>query len=239
MNLLRSLLFALIFYPGTVLVCTVALLVTPLGRGPLRAVVRFWAVFHRWLVKHVLRIRFVWNREVPEGAYLIAVKHHAMLEAVDTLRFARTPIVVMKQELVDLPLWGWVTRVFGVIGVDRKAGAKALRDMVKRGRKAQADGRPIVIFPEGTRVPAGAAPKLGAGFAGLYRMLGMPVIPIAHDSIHVWPKGFVKQAGTVRFHVGDVIPPGLSREEIERAVHEAINRFVHEDPSAPADDAAR
>lgn len=236
MNLLRSILFALIFYPATVLVCVTALIVAPFGTKPLQAVVRFWAVLHRWLMKYVLRIRFTWNREVPEGAYLIAVKHHAMLEAVDTLRFARTPIVVMKQELVDLPLWGWVTRVFGVIGVDRSAGAKALRDMVKKGKKAQADGRPIVIFPEGTRVPEGAAPKLGSGFAGLYRMLGMPVIPIAHDSIHVWPKGFVKKAGTVRFHVGEIIPPGLSRAEIEREVYEAINRFVAEE-QAPRDEA--
>ncbi|WP_265587483.1 lysophospholipid acyltransferase family protein [Sphingomicrobium arenosum] len=237
MIFLRNLLFVLIFYPATILVCITGLLVAPIGAKPLRAVVRFWAVLHRWLVKYVLGIRFKWNREVPEGAYLIAVKHHAMLEAVDTLRFARTPIVVMKQELVDLPLWGWVTRVFGVIGVDRSAGAKALRDMVKRGKKAQADGRPIVIFPEGTRVPAGAAPELGSGFAGLYRMLGMPVVPIAHDSIYVWPKGFIKKPGVVRFHVGEIIPPGLSRKEIEREVHEAINRFVAEERVAPRDEA--
>ena len=99
---------------------------------------------------------------------------------------------------------------------------------MKRARKAQADGRPIVIFPEGTRVPQGATPKLRSGFIGLYRMLKMPVVPIAHDSADVWPKGFVKKAGTIRFKVGATLPPGLSREEIEREVHEAINVYAKE-----------
>nr|WP_279639191.1 lysophospholipid acyltransferase family protein [Sphingomicrobium sediminis] len=218
----------MIFYPGTFLYCVMALLVAPFGRAPLRSIVHGWSLFHYWLVHNVLRIRFEWDGEVPEGSFLVAVKHHAMVEAVDTLRFAKTPIVVMKKELVDLPFWGWVTRIYGVIGVDRKAGASALRDMMKRARKAQAAGRPIVIFPEGTRVPKGATPRLRSGFIGLYRMLKMPVVPIAHDSAYVWPKGFVKKAGTIRFKVGDTLPPGLSREEIEREVHEAINVYARE-----------
>ena len=84
MNALRSALFALLFYPGTLLVCLTGLLVAPFGRRPIRSVVHFWARFHHWLVHHVLRIRFEWNREVPDGAYIVAVKHHAMVEAVDT-----------------------------------------------------------------------------------------------------------------------------------------------------------
>ncbi|MEN3972587.1 lysophospholipid acyltransferase family protein [Sphingomicrobium sp. XHP0235] len=234
MNALRSALFALLFYPGTLLVCLTGLLVAPFGRAPIRSVVHFWARFHHWLVHHVLRIRFEWNREVPEGAYIVAVKHHAMVEAVDTLRFAHTPIVVMKKELVDLPIWGWVTRIYGVIGVDRSAGARALRDMMSKGKRAKADGRPIVIFPEGTRVPEGAAPPLRPGFAGLYRALKLPVIPIAHDSAHLWPKGFVKKAGVIRFHVGEPIPAGLSREEVEELVHAAINRFACSSPPIDA-----
>lgn len=226
MNLLRSILFALLFYPGTVVYCTAAMLMAPFGRTALRPAVHGWSRFHHWLVHNVLRIRFEWNRPVPEGAFLVAVKHHAMVEAVDTLRFAHTPIVVMKKQLVDLPLFGWVTRIYGVIGVDRDAGATALRDMMARAKKAQADGRPIVIFPEGTRVGEGEAPELRPGFIGLYRLLKMPVVPIAHDSIKVWPRGFVKKAGTIRFHVGDAIPPGLGKDEIAREVHAAINRFT-------------
>ena len=234
MNLVRSILFALLFYPGTILYCSAAMLSAPFGRAPLRACVHGWAKYHHWLVHHVLRIRFEWDGEVPKGAYIVVVKHHAMVEAVDTLRFAHTPIVVMKKELVDLPLWGWVTRIYGVIGVDRSAGAKALREMMAKGQRAKADGRPIVIFPEGTRVPEGAAPPLRPGFAGLYRVLKMPVVPIAHDSAHVWPKGFVKKAGVIRFKVGEPLPPGLPRDEIEALVHEKINLLVDEPHRLPA-----
>ena len=81
----------------------------------------------------------------------------------------------------------------------------------------------MIIFPEGTRVPLGEEPPLRAGFAGLYRILGLPVIPVALDSARVWPRGFVKRPGTIRFKVGEVIPPGLKRDEIEARVHEAIN----------------
>jgi 1-acyl-sn-glycerol-3-phosphate acyltransferase len=129
----------------------------------------------------------------------------------------------MKRELSHMPLFGWVTRKYGVIGVDRDAGAKALREMMVKGKEAAADGRPVIIFPEGTRVPFGEAPELRPGFAGLYRVLGLPVIPIAHDSGKIWPRGFVKRSGVIRFKVGEIIPPGLKREEIEARVHAAIN----------------
>ncbi|HEX2624566.1 MAG TPA: lysophospholipid acyltransferase family protein, partial [Sphingomicrobium sp.] len=142
---------------------------------------------------------------------------------VDTLRFARLPVVVMKRELVDMPLWGRAAKRYGVIGVDRDAGARALREMMALGKAAAREGRPVIIFPEGTRVPYGTAPDLRPGFAGLYRALGLPVVPVALDSGRLWPRGFVKRSGTIHVKVGATIPPGLKRDEVERRVHEAIN----------------
>lgn len=223
MALLRSILFALLFYPGTLIYVLAAFPAAAVGTGPLRKVVHGWANYHYWLVRHVLNISFEWDGEIPEGPFLIAVKHEAMVEAVDTLRFARTPVVVMKRELTTMPLFGWVTRSYGVIGVDRDAGARALRDMMAKGREAAKNGRPVIIFPEGTRIPHGEAPSLRPGFAGLYRALGLPVVPVAQDSGKLWPRGLVKQSGTIHFKVGETIPPGLKREEIEARVHAAIN----------------
>lgn len=223
MALLRSILFALLFYPGTLFYVLAAFPAAAVGTGPLRKVVHGWANYHYWLVRHVLNIGFEWDGEIPEGPFLIAVKHEAMVEAVDTLRFARTPVVVMKRELTTMPLFGWVTRSYGVIGVDRDAGARALRDMMTKGREAAKNGRPVIIFPEGTRIPHGEAPSLRPGFAGLYRALGLPVVPVAQDSGKLWPRGLVKQSGTIHFKVGETIPPGLKREEIEARVHAAIN----------------
>ncbi|MFL6779221.1 MAG: lysophospholipid acyltransferase family protein [Sphingomicrobium sp.] len=223
MALVRSLLFFLLFYPGTLVYVLTVIAVSPFGSTPVRKTVHGWSAFHYWLVRHILRIRFEWDGEIPEGAYLIAVKHLAMVEAVDTLRFARTPVVVMKSELTIMPLFGWVTLRYGSIGVDREAGAKALREMMAKAKQAVAEGRPVVIFPEGTRVPFGEKPPLRPGFAGLYRVLGLPVVPIAHDSGKIWPRGLVKHSGTIHFKVGEIIPPGLKRDEVEARVHAAIN----------------
>ena len=220
---LRSALFALLFYPGTLIYVLTILAAVPLGTRAVQNRVHAWAKFHYWLVRKILAIRFEWDGVIPDGPYLIAVKHQAMVEAVDTLRFARSPVVVMKRELSHMPLWGNAARAYGVIGVDRDAGATALRAMMVDARKAVAQGRPIIIFPEGTRIPLGESPPLQSGFAGLYRILGLPVVPIALDSARIWPRGFVKHSGTIHFKVGETIPPGLKRDDIEARVHAAIN----------------
>ena len=223
MALARSLLFALLFYPGTLVYVLGVILFSPLGDRPVRAIVHGWSNYHHWLVTRVLGIRFQVDGRIPDGAFLVAIKHEAMVETIEALRLANTPAVVMKRELTQIPLFGWVTRRYGVIPVDREAGARALRTMLAEGRKAIAQQRPVVIFPEGTRIPHGERPDLRPGFAGLYRALGLPVVPVAHDSGSLWGRGLVKRRGTIRVKVGETIPPGLKRDEVEARVREAIN----------------
>ena len=223
MAALRSILYFLLFYPGTVFYCIAALVAARFGSGPIRRVIRNWAWFHHQLVTRLLGIRFEMEGEIPDGPVLVAVKHQAMVETIEVLRLVDTPVVVMKQQYVKTPLLGPTMKSFGVIGVDREAGASALREMMQRGKQAIAEGRPVVIFPEGTRVPVGETPELRPGFAGLYRALGLPVVPLAHDSGKVWPKGLVKRSGVIRLKVGETIPAGLKRGEIEERVHRAIN----------------
>jgi 1-acyl-sn-glycerol-3-phosphate acyltransferase len=193
------------------------------GTSATRAVVHGWARFNHVLSRSLLKIRTQVHGAIPAGAVLIAVKHQSMYETLEVLRLADTPVVVIKRELSDIPFFGWLTRRYGVIPVDRGSGSKALRRMVAAGRDAVAAGRPVIIFPEGTRVRPGETPRLGAGFAGLYRALGLPVVPVAVDSGKLWTKGLLKRSGTIHFRIGETIPPGLKREEIEARVHEAIN----------------
>jgi 1-acyl-sn-glycerol-3-phosphate acyltransferase len=139
------------------------------------------------------------------------------------VRITNLPIIVMKKELGNIPLFGTLTRRYGVIEVERSAGAKALRSLVEEGREAIAGGRPVIIYPEGTRVRVGETPELKSGFAALYRALGLPVAPVAVDSGRLWGRGLVHRSGTVTFRVGETIPAGLPRKEIEARVHSAIN----------------
>lgn len=225
MAALRSLAYAAIFYPATViwvLVGIASLLGSP--RATL-AVVLSWVDFHHWLCEHVLDVRTCVEGELPAGPHLVAVKHEAMYETLEMVRIAHLPVIVMKRELADIPLFGTLTRRYGVIPVERTAGAKALREMVAAGKEAALAGRPVIIFPEGTRVRVGEAPPLRPGFAGLYRALGLPVVPVAVDSGRLWGRGFVHHPGKVTFKIAARIPPGLRREEIEARVHAAINEL--------------
>ncbi len=224
MNFLRSALFALFFYPGTVVAVLTAFALAPFSRRGLNAATHGWARYHRWCARLLLGVRTRVEGTMPGGAVLVAAKHQSMFETVEFLLLLDHPAVVLKRELADLPGWGGVARRYGVIPVDRGGGATALRRMLKAARAAVAEGRPILIFPEGTRVNPGEQPPLQAGFAGLYKSLAVPVVPIALDSGRLWPRsGFVKRPGIVTMRVGEPIPPGLPREEMEARVHAAIN----------------
>lgn len=223
MQLVRSFLYALVFYPATLLYVVAGLSIGLVATRPMQAVVHGWAELHHWLSEHLLGVRLLVDGEIPDGPYLVAMKHQSMYETIQTLRVLKTPVVVLKRELADIPLFGWMTLRYGVIPVDREAGPKALRTMLAAAQKAKAANRPVAIFPEGTRVPLGEKPALRPGFAGLYRALGLPVVPIAVDAGRIWPRGLLKRPGVVTFKVGEVIPPGLKREDVEARVHAAIN----------------
>lgn len=224
MNFLRSALFALAFYSGSLVAVLLALPAAAMGRRALAGLVHAWAAWHRLSARFLLGIRTRVEGEVPKGKALIAAKHQSMFETIEVLMLLEEPAVVLKRQLADLPLWGRAARHYGVIPVDREGGAAALRRMLKAAQIAVAEGRPIVIFPEGTRVMPGEQPPLQAGFAGLYKALRLPVVPVALDSGRVWPRrSFVKRPGIVTMRFGEAIPPGLPRGEVEARVHAAIN----------------
>jgi len=219
----RSLVYALIFYPATVVWVLVGVVASLFGRRATLAIVLSWARLHHWLVANVLAIRIRVEGQIPAGPHLIAVKHQSMLETMEMVRLTHLPVIVIKKELADIPLFGWMTRRYGVIAVERSAGAKALRALVDEGRKAIAAGRAVIVYPEGTRVRVGQQPPLKSGFAALYRALGLPVVPVAVDSGRLWGRGFIHRSGTVIVKVGDTIPAGLDRKAVEGQVHAAIN----------------
>ena len=223
MAVLRSLVYAAIFYPATVLWVLAGILASLFGRRPMLAVILSWVELHHWLTDNLLAIRIRVDGEIPGGSHLIAVKHQSMLETLEMVRLTNLPVIVIKKELADIPLFGWLTRRYGVIPVERTAGAKALRALVEDGKAATATGRSVIIYPEGTRVRVGQTPELRSGFAALYRSLGLPVVPVATDSGELWGRGLVHHSGTVTLKIGETVPAGLKRDEVERRVHAAIN----------------
>ncbi len=220
---LRSLLFAIVFYTGSVGAVSLVLGTALIGGGAVRRQAMRWARFHHWCTHNLLGIETRVEGTVPRGPLLVAAKHQSMFETLELLRLLDEPVIVLKRELAELPGWGRVAQMYGVIPVDREGSASALRSMLKTARKAMDDGRPILIFPEGTRVPVGEQPPLRAGFAGLYRLVNVPVVPVALNSGLLWPRKGPKRSGAITLRFGEPIPPGLPRGDVEARVHAAIN----------------
>jgi 1-acyl-sn-glycerol-3-phosphate acyltransferase len=158
----------------------------------------------------------------PSGPALYAYKHESFFEAIDLPVSFDYPVPFGKEELHRIPGWARAFRAYGAVTVSRNQGAKALRAMLAEARGFVDSGRPLVIFPEGTRVPHGARPPLQSGFAGLYKLLGLQVVPVAVNSGPLYHRWW-KHPGTITLHFGEPIEPGLPREEIEARVHAAIN----------------
>lgn len=220
----RTCLFQIAFLGGSLLLVPLALL---LGlAGPRRLLYigpKLWAGWFRLTSRAICGVKLAIDGQIPSGPHLFALKHESAYEAIMTLWLFERPAVVMKQELRRIPIWGLAAARHGSIFVDRSGSAGMLREMMRQAQAAVALGRPVVIFPEGTRVGVGETPELAAGFAGLYKMLKLPVVPIALDTGSVWPKSFIKYPGTVHLKVAAPLPPGLPRAEVEGRVHAAIN----------------
>ncbi|WEK44484.1 MAG: lysophospholipid acyltransferase family protein [Candidatus Sphingomonas colombiensis] len=223
MDWLRTIAFRVVFYAISV---PIVLGVPIAALGGQRVVIAYancWAWAHRWTMRAILGIRSRVEGAVPHGQFLYVSKHQAMYETVELQLILHSPAMVLKKELMRIPLWGWATTLYGSIVVDREASSKALRKLMRDARAARESGRSVIVYPEGTRVAPGTTPPLRSGFAGLYKALDLPVVPIATDSGLLLPKKGAKHPGIVTFRIGETIPPGLPRAEAERRVWEAIN----------------
>lgn len=220
---LRTALFATAFYGGSLLLLILALPAVLLPPAAMQALARGWSAWHRMTARALLGIRVSVAGERPARQALYAMKHESFFEAIDAPTFLDGPVIPFaKVELMRIPLWGRAAARYGVIGVDRATGAKALRHMAKLAGAAKASGRDFLIFPEGTRVAHGTGPTMQSGLYGIYKLVGLPIVPVAVDSGPLYQVS-PKRAGTVHYRIGEAIPAGLSRDELEARVHAAIN----------------
>lgn len=221
-EIVRSLLFYACFYGGSVFYVLGSIAALALPPAGFRHVIHGWSHYHRFCTRRLLGIHIRVEGAPEASPALYAMRHESFFEAIDLPQVVPTPAIFAKAELMSIPLWGIAARRYGVVPVERDQGARALRAMVATARSFATAGRPIAIFPEGTRVPVGTSPPLQSGFAGLYKLIGLPVVPIAVDSGRLYHRLW-KRPGTITYRFAPPIAPGLPRAEIEDRVKTAIN----------------
>lgn len=208
----------------------------PLLLAPARWV---WQAGHLWIDGTLFLLRVccgVSHRELglenlPEGPAIIAAKHQSTWETLFLTRRLGDPAFVLKRELLSIPLFGWFMRKTGMIAVDRSGKATALKKMVKDAGAAFAQGRKIIIFPEGTRVAPGQHRPYQPGIAALYGQLSVPVVPVALNSGLFWGRrAWVKKPGQIQVQYLPPIPPGLDRRafmaELEKRLEPAAQALL-------------
>ena len=185
MMYLRSLIFNILFYGVTAVLAVLALPAMLLPAAVIQAVARFWGLLTVWLLRIVGATHRV-SGELHHGRQVIyAAKHQSAWETIVLSLLLRTPVVVLKRELLKLPLLGWYFRKAGCIAVDRSAGMRALRQLRDDAVAARDAGRSLLIFPQGTSVAPGESRKYEVGIFALYESTGLPVVPIALNSGHM------------------------------------------------------
>jgi len=216
--LLRSIIFNILFYTWTLLCGILFLPTLILPRFWVLQITKIWIYGVSLICEYAggLRLNIVGEDRLHNSPAIFAIKHQSSWETLIIYHLLNDPAIVLKQELLWIPFFGWYLQKMGMISLARskKTRLQDLKKLLTIADKAVAQKRPIVIFPEGTRSKPDQKSTYHSGIASLYLHLGIPVVPVAHNAGLFWPRrGFLKYPGTITLELLDPIQPGLSRQE--------------------------
>lgn len=207
----RSLIFTVVmvaFTPIWTVVCVIAM---PLPYNTFYHVTTRWNAFIIWLAKVVCGIHYQVKgiENLPDAPAILLCKHQSAWETIFLLTITPRPLIyVLKKELLQLPFFGWSLAMLGMIGIDRKLGMRAFRQVILEGKKRLNNGQWIGMFPEGTRTAVGEQGEYKGGGTRLATSTNSVIIPIALNSGECWPKNsFIKIPGTITVSIGPPISP--------------------------------
>ncbi len=235
MILARSIVFNVLFYLNTLIYLIIAL---PTFFMPYRAIL---GVAKSWGRTNLVLLRVVAGidceirgiEKIPLGPLIVAAKHQSAWETFVLVTLFDNPLYIVKRELQWIPIFGWLMIKGRMVPVDRSARSQALPAMTARASAELALGRQLIIFPEGTRRPAGAEPRYKYGVAYLYEATGVPCLPVALNSGLFWPRRSIRRLpGTVVVEILDPIAPGLDKDiffkRLQDEIEAATTRLIAE-----------
>lgn len=235
--MLRSCAFTAFLILTVVVMGILCLPAVAFGKSAARPIARFWSQMMLGALKAIAGVsyRIEGRRHIPAGGALVAANHQSMWETIALYALLPKPVMILKKELLRIPIYGWWALPTGNIAVDRKGGAKALRAMRKAARTAIENGEQVVVFPEGTRSAPGARAAYQPGAAGIYAAAEAPCVPAAHDSGRYWRHpGVRKTPGQITLTFLPPIAPGLDRKEFLRTLKTRIESARPDLKDAPS-----
>jgi len=228
MLVLRSLLFTLSFYSTTFILILITLpFYFLLPRKGAWSVARFWIRASLWLARYIAGISYTieGKEHIPQGACIIAAKHQSAWETMALLLYFADPVLILKRELMFIPLFGWYMAKVGVIAINRGSPLKAMKAVIKGAKEKVGERRQILIFPEGTRRTPGDEPDYKPGIAALYGELDVPVVMVAHNAGLYWPRdNFRRYGGQITVRILPPLLPGLERKNFMRQLVEQTEK---------------
>jgi 1-acyl-sn-glycerol-3-phosphate acyltransferase len=229
--ILRSILFNVLFYLNLVVLLFAALLTLAMPRRAVLKMAELWGRISVWLLRVICGTRFEVRglERFPDGMLkgplIVAAKHQSTFETFALLRWFEDFTFIVKRELMWVPIFGWCMWKGGMVPVDRGKGSQALAAMTARAKEEIRGGRQLIIFPEGTRRAAGAAPSYKFGVAHLYAEISVTCVPVALNSGLFWPRrAFLRYPGTIVVEFLEPIPPGLPMDEFFQRLRDDIER---------------
>lgn len=229
MKFWRTILFNILFYPGSILYATIMLPCLITVRSTHWGIHR-WVYFYLWVMKVVLKLDYqlILKAPLPDEPAIYASKHQSAWETIALWVLAPNALFVMKKELYWLPVIGWWIWRAGNIGIDRSGGAATVKKLVKEAKDRMGKGYNLIIFPEGTRTAVGETKPYQAGVAALAKFLKCPIVPIAVNSGLYWPRNaFTKQSGTITMVMLEAIPAGLKTDALVETLQSQIEAESH------------
>ena len=230
MSAFRSLVFLLFQTVVTPTYAAVMLLTSWLPRVPMFRIAASWCRVNLWGARWICGIRYqvIGRDNVSAAPHIVMSKHSSTWETLALTLFFPPLAYVAKKELLSVPFFGWGFALASPITIDREAGTDAMHQIATQGRERFRQGFWIVVYPEGTRIPAGTRAKYKSGGARLAIELGVPIQPVAHNAGYLWPKGVLgKQPGTVTISIGKpILPDGKDAQALIREVETWIETEV-------------
>jgi len=231
---LGSIFFTLCLFVSVPFYGTVALLTAPLPRSWTYGVAVAWIDSMFWLLRRLcgLDYRVEGLEHLPKRSSIVLIKHSSAWETLAQLKIFPQQTWVLKRELMWVPILGWVIWLLSPIAIDRRGGGAAVQQVVDQGRERLMAGVWVMVFPEGTRMPAGQTRRYGLSGVLLASAMGLPVIPVAHNAGYYWPRrGWLKRPGTIRVVIGAPIEtrgvePRLVNERAQRWVEDTLARIL-------------